>query len=161
MQGARGSGEGAAGIGVDGGGEKVDRGILVFIGTAGAVRAESGRRGSGQAGHGSGAAQAERIAGTAECGSRSDLRASGGGTFGDGGERGGGAASVVWIERAGAEPVDSRDVRLDGTDPVFHGGGAGSAGVDDSKGSDGSEGGGGDSQRHREGIHTRGSGAME
>src|SRR3989440_8637093 len=110
MQDAPSGGESVAGIGVDDGGEKVDRGIFVFISAAGAVRAESGRRGSGQAGHGSGAAQADRIAGTAECGSRSDLRASGGGTFGDGGERGGGAASVVRIERTGAEPLDSRDV---------------------------------------------------
>src|SRR5438552_15918195 len=110
MQDATGSGESAAGIGVDDGGEKVDWGMFVFISAAGAVRAESGRRRSGQAGYGCGAAQAERFARAAERGSGGDLRASGGRTFGDGGERGGGAASVVRIERAGAEPVDSSDV---------------------------------------------------
>src|SRR5213082_854280 len=103
-------GESVAGIGVDDGGEKLDRGIFVFIGTAGAVRAESGRRGSGQAGYGCGAAQAERFARAAERGSGGDLRTAGGGALGNGRERSGGAASVVWIERAGAEPVDSRDV---------------------------------------------------
>src|SRR6266480_3097098 len=110
MQDAPGSGESAARIGVDGGGEEVDRGIFVFISAAGAVRAESGRRRSGQAGYGCGAAQVERPAGTAERGSGSDLRTAGGGTFRDGGERGGGASGVVRIERTGAEPLDSRDV---------------------------------------------------
>ena len=138
-------GESVAGIGVDDGGEKLDRGIFVFISAAGAVRAESGRRGSGQAGHGSGAAQAERFARATECRGGGDLRAAGGGDLGNGRERSGGAASVVWIERAGAEPVDSRDVSLDGADSVFYGGGAGSAGVDDSKGRDCDEGGRSDS----------------
>src|SRR2546430_17706271 len=125
MQDATGSGESAVGIGVDGGGEEVDWGIFVFISAAGAVRAESGRRRSGQAGYGCGAAQAKRPARTAERGSGSDLRAAGGGALGNGRERSGGAASVVWIERAGAEPLDSRDVWLDGADSGFYGGGGG------------------------------------
>src|SRR5216684_7354765 len=144
MQSAFGGGESAAGAGVDAGGEEIDRGIFVFVGAAGAVCAERGGRRSGQAGYGRGAAQIERLAGAAECGSGGDLRAAGSGTFGDGGERSGGAAGVVWIEGAGAEPVDSGDLRFAGADPVFHGGGAGSARLDDSKGRDGGEGGGGD-----------------
>src|SRR5256885_15236812 len=114
MQDAPRGGESVAGIGVDDGGEKVDRGIFVFISAAGAVRAESGRRGSGQAGHGSGAAQADRIAGTAECGSRSDLRASGGGTFGDGGVRGGGGFGGRRDEGGGAGAPVTRDNCLSG-----------------------------------------------
>src|SRR5260370_29055596 len=145
MQGARGGGEGAARAGDDGRGKKVDGGIFVFVGAASAICAERGGRGSGQVGHGGGAAQIEFVARTAECGSGGDLRATGGGAFRDGGERSRGAAGVVWIEGAGAKPVDSRDVRLDGIDPVFHSRGAGSASVDDSKGSDGGEGGGGGS----------------
>src|SRR5438552_18671719 len=110
MQDATGSGESAAGIGVDGGGEEVDWGIFVFISAAGAVRAESGRRRSGQAGYGCGAAQAERFARAAERGSGGDLRTAGGGAFRDGGERGGGASGDGWIERAGAEQGDSSEV---------------------------------------------------
>src|SRR6266481_4939352 len=110
MQGACGGGEGAARAGVDAGGEEIDWGIFVFVGAAGAVCAERRGRRSGQAGNGRGAAQIERAARAAECGGGSDLRAVGSGTFGNGGERGGGAAGVLWTEGAGAEPIDSRYV---------------------------------------------------
>src|SRR6266481_2984673 len=102
MQDASGGGESAAGIGVDGRGAEGDRRILVFVGAAGAVRAESGRPRSGQAGHRGGTAQVERVARTAERGSGGDLRTAGGGTFRNGRERGGGAVGVLWIEGAGA-----------------------------------------------------------
>src|SRR6267378_4634545 len=102
MQDASGGGESAAGIEVAGGGAEVDRRILVFVGAAGTVRAESGRRRSGQAGHCSGAAQVESVARTAECGSGGDLRSAGGRTFRNGRERGGGAVGVLRIEGAGA-----------------------------------------------------------
>src|SRR5260370_38331379 len=121
MQGACGGGEGAAGTRVAAGGEKVDWGIFVFVGTAGAVCAERGGRRSGQAGHSGGAAQIERVAGAAERGGGGDLRAAGGGTFGDGGERGGGAAGVGWVEGAGDGTGDSGDLLLHGADPVCHG----------------------------------------
>src|SRR5260370_29603572 len=142
MQGARGGGEGAARAGDDAGGKKVDRGIFVCVGAASGICAERGGRGSGQVGHGGGAGQIEFVARTAECGSGGDLRATGGGAFRDVGERSGRIAGVLWIEGAGAEPADSRDVRLDGIDPIFYSGGTGGAGVDDSKGSDGGESGG-------------------
>src|SRR6266478_1817949 len=144
MQGARGGGEGLAGAGVDCGGEEIDRGIFVFVGAAGAVCAERGGRRSGQTGYGGGAAQIERVARAAECSGGGDLRAAGGGAFGDGGAGSGRVAGFVWIEGAGAESVDSRDLRFAGADPVFYGGGAGSAGLDNSQGRDGGEGGGGD-----------------
>src|SRR5439155_845437 len=105
MQNSSGGGEGAAGTGADGGGEKVDRGILILVGAAGVVRAEPGGRGSGQAGNGGGATQIERLARVAERGGGSDLWAVGGGTFRDGGEgiRGAGRGcdfvSTFWLKK--------------------------------------------------------------
>src|SRR6266550_4293497 len=84
VQSACGGGEGAAGVGVDAGGKKIDWRIFVFVGASGVVCAEPGGRRSGQAGHGGGAAQIERAAGAAECGGGGDLRAAGGGTFRNG-----------------------------------------------------------------------------
>src|SRR5713226_5754489 len=109
MQSAFGGGESAAGTGVDAGGEEVDWGIFVFVGAAGAVCAERGGRRSGQAGYRGGAAQIERVARAAECGGGGDLRAAGGGTFGDGRRGSGGVVRFVWIAGAGAEPLDSGD----------------------------------------------------
>src|SRR5712692_4133683 len=110
MQSATGGGEATTGIGVDAGRTEVDRRIFVFVGAAGVVCAEPGGRRSGQAGYGSGAAQIERAARAAECGSGGGVRAVGSGTSGDGGERSGGTAGFVWIKGARAESLDSRDV---------------------------------------------------
>ena len=110
MQSATGSGETAARTGIDAGGAQIHWGVFVFVGAAGAVCAEPGRRRSRQVGHGRRTAQVGRFAGTAECGAGGDLRAAGSGVGGDAGARSGGAAGVVWIEGTGAEPADSRDV---------------------------------------------------
>ena len=74
------------------------------------------------AGVGGGTAQVGGFAGASEYGGGGGLRAARGGAGRDGREGSGGTAGVVWIERAGIESIDSRDVRLDGIDSVFYGG---------------------------------------
>src|SRR2546426_12275603 len=103
MQSACGGREGAAGAGVDAGGKKVDRWILVFVGAARVVCAESGGRRSGQAGYGGGTGQIEFVARAAECGGGGDFGAGGGGNFGGGWEGRRGIARVLWHERSRGE----------------------------------------------------------
>src|SRR2546430_17335797 len=101
MQNSSGGGEGAAGTGADGGGEKVDRGILILVGAAGVVRAEPGGRGSGQAGNGGGGPQIEGLARGAERGGGSGFWGGGGGSFREGGEGSRGSAGAWRVVRTG------------------------------------------------------------
>src|SRR2546426_10791856 len=104
MQSACGGREGAAGAGVDAGGKKVDRWILVFVGAAGVVCAESGGRRSGQAGYGGGRGQIEVGGRGGGWGGGGGLLGGGGGTFWGGVEGRGGNGGGRWV--VGGEGVN-------------------------------------------------------
>src|SRR2546426_671868 len=92
MQSACGGREGAGGAGVDAGGKKVDRWILVFVGAAGVGCAESGGRRSGQAGYGGGRAENALVGRVSGCVGGRRYASAGGGAVTEGGEREGAGA---------------------------------------------------------------------
>src|SRR5690242_18424441 len=120
MQSATGSGEAVARIAVNAGRAQVDWRVFILVRQTRAIRAQPGRRRSGQAGYGTGAAQVERVARKEKRSSGGCVWTTGSGTCGNGRKGSSGAAGVVWAERTGAEPLDSRNIRSAGFNSVFH-----------------------------------------